>query len=145
SLKGVTSLARLLAERRGKRNHLHLPPLSYKKILAWADEHFQRTGRWPNINSGPVADAPGENWRAIDNALRQGSRNLRVSSLSRLLARKRGVRNPANPPPLSEGHILQWADAHFPRTGKWPAADSCPIPDAPGETGTAVASARRHG
>ena len=90
-LRGGSSLARLL-ERYGKRrNPAALPRLSYKKILSWADARFRKCGVWPNLNSGPVADAPGERWDLIDNALRAGCRGLAGgSSLYRLLARKRG-------------------------------------------------------
>jgi hypothetical protein len=58
-----------------------------EQILAWADAHFDLTGEWPKALSGPVADAPGETWRATDNALRKGHRGLPgESSLSWLLA-----------------------------------------------------------
>jgi hypothetical protein len=33
-------------------------------------------------------------------------------SLAQLLAQRRGVRNPADPPPLTTAQILAWADAH---------------------------------
>ena len=69
-------------------------PLSYLQILAWADAHFEQTGRWPAVKSGPIAQASGETCAAIDAALRMGSRGLRGgSSLGRLLAKQRGVRN----------------------------------------------------
>src|SRR5262245_20624201 len=38
-LLGGTSLARLLAERRGKRYRTHAPRQTVKQILAWADAH----------------------------------------------------------------------------------------------------------
>jgi hypothetical protein len=67
---------------RGRR-----PTLTAEQILAWADAHYGRTGKWPNLYTGPVADAPGENWSAIDYALRRGHRGLPGdSSLSWLLA-----------------------------------------------------------
>jgi hypothetical protein len=62
-----------------------------EQILAWADAHHARTGRWPTSASGPVADAPGERWRNIDGALRYGRRGLPGGgSLARLLDRHRG-------------------------------------------------------
>jgi hypothetical protein len=71
---------------------------------------MQRTGRWPKVNSGPVADAPGERWDLIGSALRQGQRgHPGGSSLLRLLVKKRGVRDPLNLPPLSGQQIMQWA------------------------------------
>jgi hypothetical protein len=63
-------------------------PLSEAQILAWADAHRARTGRWPTAASGPVVDAPGEDWRALNNALYFGRRGLRRGdSLPRLLVR----------------------------------------------------------
>jgi hypothetical protein len=52
------------------------PPLTVQQVLAWADAHHARTGRWPNVNSGPVAGAPGEDWGRIDIALCAGYRGL---------------------------------------------------------------------
>jgi hypothetical protein len=75
-LPGGSSLARLLAERRGKRNKAQTPPLCEEQIMCWADRHYRRTGRWPTVASGPVRDAPGENWRALASALWAGNRGL---------------------------------------------------------------------
>ena len=145
-LRGGSSLARLLAQHR-KRRHLHeQPPLSQKKILAWCDAHFRRTGKWPNVNSGPVEDAPGERWDLIDNALRVGHRGLPGgSSLRQLLAKKRGVRNPSRLPPLTNVQIVEWAVKHRTRTGKLPNYKSGPVVDAPGETWAGLDYALRHG
>lgn len=145
-LRGQSSLARLLEQHRARRNIQALPPLSYKKILAWADAHHVRTGDWPNVNSGAVPDASGERWDAIDAALRQGHRGLAGgSSLLRLLVKKRGVRDPLNLPPLTIEQILHLADLHFHRSGKWPKYNDGSIVDAPGETWAAVDSALRYG
>ena len=75
-LPGGWSLARLLEVYRGKRNKAHTPPLTVEQILLWADLHRARTGRWPHAHSGPVHDAPQENWRAISSALWGGHRGL---------------------------------------------------------------------
>jgi hypothetical protein len=66
--------------------------------LAWADAHRERTGRWPNCKAGPVLDAPGETWSAVDAALNSGGRGLtgRIS-LAQLLAVKREVSENALP------------------------------------------------
>ena len=53
-LPGGSSLAKLLAKRCGKRHRLHLPTLTLKQILTWADAHHRRTGNWPSRDSGPV-------------------------------------------------------------------------------------------
>lgn len=94
-LKGGSSLAKLLANSRGKRNHLNLPRLSIAQILAWADAHRERTGQWPKDISGPVRDARTEKWSAINRALYKGARGLRTDrvTLAQLLAKRRGVRN----------------------------------------------------
>src|SRR5437867_1040444 len=75
-LPGGSSLAQLLAERRGVPNLKRLPKLMVKQILVWADAHFRRHGRWPTQKSGPVAEAPRESWRAVDKALRSGFRGF---------------------------------------------------------------------
>jgi hypothetical protein len=141
-LPGGSSLAQLLAEHRGVRNRMRLPRLTIKLILAWIDAYHKRTGQWPTRKSGKVVESPGDTWRAIDVDLRHGSRGLRIeSSLARVLARYRGVRNPSGLPRLAIGQILQWADAYHRRTGRWPTADSGPIPGVPGETWFTVANA----
>jgi len=145
-LPGGDTLARLLARRLGAHNGANIPPLTVPQVLAWADAHHQRTGRWPKANSGEVADAPGETWCALDDALRHGLRELpRGLSLARLLARDRGVRNLAAPPRLTVRQILRWAEEHHRRRGRWPSAGGGPIPGAGGETWTAVGQALRKG
>src|SRR5262249_33898670 len=86
-----SSLLRLLARKRGARNPLALPPLTEGQVLAWADVHFHRTGRWPKYDSGPIPEAPGETWQRVDRALREGERGLPGESwVARLLAERRG-------------------------------------------------------
>jgi hypothetical protein len=122
------------------------PELSVSQVLAWADAHHRRTGRWPQVVSGPIAHSLGETWRAIDSALRHGRRGFPGgSSLARLLAQRRGVRNSQDLPPLTRETILAWADAHHRRTGAWPSLESGPIADAPGERWNAVDQALRQG
>jgi hypothetical protein len=134
-LLGGDTLARLLARRLDIRNPANIPRLTVRRILAWADEHHDRTGQWPRRLSGAIDGAPGESWLAIDDALRQGHRGLKGgSSLARLLARRRGVRNIGDLPRLSIRQILRWADAPRRRTGKWPHGESGFIPHSGGET-----------
>ena len=88
---GDSSLAQLLARRCGKRNHLCLPRLNERKMLAWADACFEAQGKWPGVNSGMIAGTQ-ETWSNIDNALLQGHRGLPGgSTLAQLLMRRRGV------------------------------------------------------
>src|SRR5262249_37154304 len=107
---------------------------------------LERTGRWPNVNAGAVVEAPGEHWELIDHSLREGQRGLPGgSSLRRLLARKRGLRNPMALPPLTEDEILRWADLHCQRTGAWPQRRTGRVADAPEETWAGVDNALRYG
>jgi hypothetical protein len=140
------SLARLLHEKRGYVHHLALPRLTFAKVLRWADAHKKRTGEWPHQMSGPVVDAPGENWKYIDSQLRLAGRGLpRRTSLSRLLERYRGKQHRLHRPRLRIADILRWATAYFDRTGTWPNDRSGPIPEAPGETWTAIEKALYRG
>jgi len=141
-LRGGESLAQLLDKRRGVRNRKASPRLSAALVLKWADAHQKRTGTWPTTNSGTITDAHGETWAAVDSALQVGGRGLRSkSSLARLLAKHRGVRNRTNLPQLTVPRILRWADAHHERTGQWPRRASGAVVDASGETWAAVDSA----
>jgi hypothetical protein len=89
-LPGGDSLARLLSRRRKKRNRSDLPVLKVRQILVWADARFACTGLWPRESSGPIAEAPGESWSAVNQALKQGHRSLPGGdSLARLLDRRR--------------------------------------------------------
>jgi hypothetical protein len=141
-LAGGSSLARLLAERRGRRNQARAPRLTFRQVLAWADAHRARTRRWPTVASGPVAEAHGETWEAVNRALMRGSRGLAGgSSLARLLAERRGKRNKARTPPLTAAQVLLWADRHRARTGRWPTAYSGQVRGAAGENWRAISSA----
>ncbi len=144
---GLT-LALLLAQHRGARHQDLLPKLSIEQILAWADEHFGRTGQWPRKDSGEVHAAPGETWSAVNRALFVGRRGLPASdglTLARLLAEQRNVPHPEQKPPLTIPQILAWADAHCERTGTWPVSNSGAIFDCPDETWAAVDHSLREG
>lgn len=135
-------LSRLLAKRRGIRFRRNAPRFTERKILAWADDHRRRTGRWPTVDAGPVAAAPGESWANINSALQAGVRGLPGGdTLPRLLARRRGARNPQNLLPYSIEEILRWADAHHRRFKRWPGQKSGPVLGHPGETWAKVAGA----
>lgn len=145
-LRGGSSLAQLLEQYRAVPNIGRLPPLSSTKILRWADAQHRRTGDWPNEYSGPIPEAPGENWGNVSNNLRRGYRGLSGgTSLPRLLAQRRGVRNLKALPRLTVKQILAWADRHYRRTGAWPHVRSGPIVGAPGETWSGVETALTRG
>ena len=48
--------------------------------------------------------------------------------LAGLLAARGRVRRRSDPPPLSSGQVLKWADAFHARTGRWPKQLDGPIP-----------------
>src|SRR5262249_11835940 len=117
-----------------------------REMLSWADAHHEQTGRWPRRVSERAGRPAGETWSAIDSALSQGVRGLPGgSTLSRLLAEHRGVRNKSALPRLSRAKILRWARAHRRRHGKWPVEGSGMVEGAPGETWKAVDMALRYG
>ena len=146
-LRVSATLAQFLARFRGVRNTGDLPQLRIPQILRWADEHRQRTGRWPKPNSGPI-HGTSENWLGMHTALMSGCRGLRCGmTLPDLLAKHRKVRNLRDLPPLSVQQILAWADHYYWQNKSWPQRTSGPIPGTNGETwhtvGYALYEARR--
>ena len=144
-LPGGGSLARFLREHRGVEPGRRPPSLSEEQILRWADDYFAAHGKWPKAESGII---PGtrETWNGIRKALRAGNRGLSGgSTLAQLLAKRRGVRNIHGLPRLPERKIMTWARAHFAAVGCWPAVQSGPIPQSPGDTWLSVDKALRNG
>jgi hypothetical protein len=145
-LPGGDSLAKLLVAARGVLVKHYAPDLTAEQILAWADRHHAATGTWPNAESGPVPTEPGEDWQSVNMALWQGFFGLPGgSSLARLIAEGRGVRNLAAIPPLTIEQILAWADAHHYASGQWPKRDAGPVASADGESWGALDDALRLG
>jgi hypothetical protein len=137
-LPGGSSLAIVLADRRGYRNGAALPRLTVRQILRWADAYHAEFGRWPQIESGPIP-ATADTWEVVDVALRQGTRGLKGgTSLPRLLAQRRGARSSTAPPPLTIRQVVAWAREHRRRTGKWPRRDSGPVEGVPRENWRAI-------
>ncbi len=145
-LAGGSSLAVLLAHKRGRRTRSALPKLSNAKILGWCDAHQRRTGKWPTRDSGPITDAPGETWLGVDAALRNGCRGLAGGvSLAAFLARHRQVLNRTCLPQLSFEGILQWADSYFGRHGRWPNVNSGRIEETLDDTWSRMDNVLRDG
>jgi hypothetical protein len=90
-LPGGSSIARLLAKYRGKRNLKGLASLTVKTIVGWAKLHRRRTGQWPSIKSGVIDEAgDSTHWKGVDAALRTGGRGLRGgTTLAKVLRRYR--------------------------------------------------------
>ena len=120
-LRGGSSLARLLARQRGVPPYRAQRTLSVEQILAWADAYHERTGCWPKCSAERIRGTR-MRWSHVNRALRGGLYGLpRAFSLARLLEERRGVpRYLSGRPPLTEEHILAWADAYRARTGQWP-------------------------
>ena len=133
-LLGTTTLAKLLADRLGVRTQIAIPQLTVELILQWADNHFEKHGKYPDSKSGDVVGVDGETWKAINTALEKGARGLPNSSLAKLLAEHRGKRNRSALPDLREEDIVRWALAYKERTGELPSEESGPIADSGGET-----------
>jgi hypothetical protein len=99
-LRGGSSVARLLAKCRGKRNLQALAPLNIKTIVGWAKLHHRRTGKWPSSKSGVIEEA-GDNthWKGVDSALRTGGRGLRGgTTLAKVMRRYRKGNQRRNQP-----------------------------------------------
>ena len=75
-LQGGITLAQLLERERSAFNKKHQPKLTHKRILAWADAHFERTGDWPVQTSGSIPESPKTTWAAVNAALTAGTRGL---------------------------------------------------------------------
>ncbi len=132
---GGSSLPRLLAERRGVRNRGCLPRFTERQVLAWADAHHRRTGKWPNHESGAISQAPGETWLAVAQALRGGIRGLPGgTTLARFLTKHRNVPNHLALPRFTVKQVLAWADAYHRRHRRWPKRHSGAILEAPTES-----------
>lgn len=145
-LKPGSSIALLLAERRGVRNMFEVPRLTPATILRWADAHLKRTGKWPIRSSGPVEGEPDETWLGVATALRQGLRGLPAGdTLAQFLVRHRGKRHRNRLPPLTVEEIRKWTWAYRRRTGKWPGMRSGSIPDSPGDTWAGIAKSLHRG
>ena len=142
-----SSLAWLLIRRRGVKKYMRRTASDHRPDPHLGRRTSSRTGQWPNQLSGPIAGSRGDTWCAVYYALTEGLRGLQGgSSLSRLLARERGLRNRCDLPPLSVDQILAWADAHHQRTGKWPTTRSGPIVGGyQGDTWSAIDQALRDG
>ena len=145
-LPGGSSLAKLLAEHRGARNKRGLPRLTVEQILAWADAHHERTGSWPQTTSGPIPEAPGETWWAVNCALNSGWRGLSAGlSLNAVLARHRGVPKQIRAGTLTIEQILKWAEEYRQQMGRWPNVESGRVNGGSGPTWRAIDLALRRG
>jgi hypothetical protein len=144
-LPGRDSLPQLLARERGVLNPRGKPLLTEDTILDWAKVHHERTGKWPRTTSGVIKGLD-EYWQRIDIALRAGTRGLPGGdSLRLLLLRRFGVRTVLGDDRLTEERILEWADAHYAATGRWPTSGSREVIPATGTTWISIHHALQRG
>jgi hypothetical protein len=146
-LPGGDSLPKLLERERGVRNIGTLPDLVVEQVAAWARAHRERTGRLPHCKlTDGIPEAPGETWACVERALRDGRRGFPGGdTLARFVSRHLGVRNNASAPRLSVEQILDWADRHHRRTGRWPGMESGPVHGVASETWAVVEVSLRNG
>lgn len=140
----------LKRHKRKRRPSWRPPELTEAVVLAWADAFHTSTGQWPSKKLGrlTVPGSGGERWVVLDGALRSGNRGLPGgSSLARLLAKHRGVRNRKGLSRLTYKQILVWADAWHKRTGEWPREnmDGSMIPESPGDDWHCIDDSIRRG
>lgn len=130
-----------------ERRFPHTPRLSVPLILAWADEHFMRTGEWPKLHSGDVIGTLTENWRSIDNALRYGLRGIkeRITLADLLVQHQRHGKVASADGDLTFGKIFDWADQHYRQLGKWPTVRSRIVSNALHERWSTIDEALQHG
>jgi len=144
-----TSLSKLLRAHRGAIGHAseRVADFAIKDILAWADAHHRKAGKWPNQHSGRHFEPPYFSWATIYNALRDGACGVRRGyTLSHLLRDHRGVSFRENLPyRLTEKEILAWADESHRRKGHWPITRSGPVSGRPGLTWFHIDSSFRYG
>ena len=145
-LPGGSSLADLLqSSRTVVRNHTR-KKVTLEQIDAWAYAHHLRTGAWPNVRSGAIADAPGETWEKIDGFLRRGAGGaLEKSSLTQYLDPVGAAFYRERRAPLTVEQIVAWAEEHRANTGSWPTSYSGDLPHAPWETWSNIAAALHRG
>lgn len=122
------SLARLLMRERAARNIRHLPRLTEKLILEWADTYKKKHDTWPTKRSGSIPGAPaGETWSTVSCALVGKLRKLprKWNTLAVFLATKRKAKSAHKTKlELTEKQIIRWARDYKRRTGEWPVPTS---------------------
>lgn len=139
-LPGGETLARFLMRELDVGDRRGLRTLTRPMILEWAEAHHERTGRWPVTDSNshvpePIPESPGDTWRIVDAAMRRGGRGYRgPRSLFKLLSQHYGERYQYWLAPLSVRQIIEWAESHKARTGRWPVVRSGAIPESPPNT-----------
>jgi hypothetical protein len=120
--------------------------LSEQKVLDSADSYYASQGHWPQWDSGPIPELPGETWFTVSEALVLGLKGFGAGdSLSGFLARHGRARQNATEENLSAGQIMAWAKAWRKRTGSWPTTCSGNVPGQSGLTWSTLDRVLRDG
>ncbi len=106
-LPGGDSLARLLQRERSVRNKQAVPPLTEDGVLAWAEGHHRRTGRWPNEKNGFGPGAPDDPPLRRERYYKSGPRPDGTPRPRRLVRQRK---KPWRPPGL---HAYWASDCHL--------------------------------
>ncbi len=139
-------IATLLAQQRGKRMRAEPPPLNVDAIIAWAQAHNRRMGKWPIHSSGPIPESPGDSWNSVYRAFKEGRRGMiEGSSLADLLRARCGATFRRDKPVLSIKQILTWADAHYAANGRYPHRNTGIVKASPEFTWAQIDTALRDG
>ena len=141
-----SSLARLLAERRGPA--IQAGSLGCASTRSWpgptpttpptGDGRSRPLSRWPGRRESRGTGSTGRYAEATRGL--PGS-----SSLAHLLVERRGARDPKGSRRLRIDQIRAWGDAHRVANGRWPNRYSGPIRTHPGETWVNIDEALQHG
>ena len=146
-LTGGSSLTKLLAKKRGKRNASDIR-LTFRQILEWAIRYVEEQGSCPLSTAGKIHWAKGETWSGVDQAITKGLRGLpkgRYKTLADFLDEHNLKHSIGNRPPLTEKMIIQYAEKHYERSGVWPTRNSGPVPGTKGDTWRKIDTAMRNG
>ena len=100
------------------------PNLTEEQIILWAKEWFKKNGKWPTLDSGEIEGSNGENWSAVNQAIRHGLRGLpRKITLADLLQEQGLKKNKQNQECLTEEQIILWAKEYYKVHNHWPKSD----------------------
>lgn len=117
--------------------------LAEDQIFCWAQSHFRRTGKWPQVADGPIPESSGANWDNINRALIHGFRGLPGGTCLKKLLVDRQVIGPeslALRSVLTPDQIWEWAQTFHEGHGNWPVVTSGPIDGTKDDTWSKVGS-----
>ena len=120
---------------RSPRRPTAISLLTLSQILAAIKAYHRRTGEYPNARSGVAIPQMGFTWSMINTRLRRQpyAAHPEANTLARLLGTCCGVPHPKELPRLTYKRILELADKHYERTGRYPIPGDNRVLDDPRE------------